>query len=113
MTDLPFVHPTVVHMLQDAAAKNPDGEALVCGMERLSYVQYLGAVAAFAKELKAEGMAGRRIALLIGILDAQNLRHRERDCAHALSSLWQRRWASERRHCAGSRRGRGGNLKVA
>ena len=65
MSALPFVHASVVHMLQDAADHNPGGEAVVCGGDRLSYAQYFGAVAAFARELVAGGMAGHRVALLM------------------------------------------------
>lgn len=65
MSALPPVHATVVHLLHDAATKNPDGEALVCGTERLTYSQYLGAVSSFARELVANGMAGERVALLM------------------------------------------------
>ncbi len=60
---LPFVHPTVIHMLADAALRNPTGEALVCGEERLSYAAYRDAVGAFAREL--DGLAGQRVALLL------------------------------------------------
>ena len=61
---LPPVFPTVVHMLVDAAARNPAGEALVCGEERLDYAGYLRAVAGLASELAA--FQGQRIALLLG-----------------------------------------------
>ena len=37
---MPKTWPTVVHMLADAAARNPNGEALVCGDVRLSYADY-------------------------------------------------------------------------
>lgn len=66
MTALPPVHATVVHMLAAAADRWPDREALVCGAERLSYREYLGAVAGFATELRGLGAAGERVALLIG-----------------------------------------------
>ena len=61
---LPPVFPTVVHMLVDAAARNPTGEALVCGDERLDYAGYLAAVAGLASEL--EVYRGQRIVLLLG-----------------------------------------------
>jgi len=50
-------------MLSAAAARNPDGEALVCGEERLTYAQYQGAVGAFAAELG--DLAGRGVAVLL------------------------------------------------
>jgi long-chain acyl-CoA synthetase len=62
---MPFVHETVVHMLRDAAIRNPDGIALVCGEERLSYVAYAACVAGLADELVARGAAGGRVALLM------------------------------------------------
>jgi long-chain acyl-CoA synthetase len=61
---LPLVFPTVVHMLVDAAVRNPSGEALVCGDERLDYAGYLAAVAGLAAEL--EVYRGQRIVLLLG-----------------------------------------------
>ncbi|MFT8244753.1 AMP-binding protein [Roseomonas sp. BN140053] len=63
---LPPVHPTVVHMLAEAARRHPGGEALVCGEERLNYAEYLGAVGGFARELQGRGVAGGRVALLLG-----------------------------------------------
>jgi long-chain acyl-CoA synthetase len=60
---LPPVFPTVVHMLVDAASRNPGGEALVCGDERLDYAGYLAAVAGLASEL--EVYRGQRIVLLL------------------------------------------------
>lgn len=61
---MPPVHPTVVHMLADAARCHPRGEALVCGEERLSYAEYRDAVGAFAAEFA--GLSGQRVALLLG-----------------------------------------------
>ena len=66
MTDMPRVHPTVVHMLADTAARAPDREALVCDGERLTYAQYLGSVAKFAHELIDRGARGERVALMLG-----------------------------------------------
>ena len=60
---LPTVFPTVVHMLVDAAARHPTGEALVCGEERLDYAAYLRAVAGLASDLAA--YRGGRVALLL------------------------------------------------
>lgn len=53
-------------MLREAASRWPAREALVCGDERLSYRDYLGAVATFAHELQALGAAGERVALVLG-----------------------------------------------
>lgn len=65
-TELPRVFPTVVHMLDDAAARAPDATALVCGERRLSYAQYRRCVAGFAHELLAHGARGSRVALVLG-----------------------------------------------
>ena len=64
--DLPFVHPTVVHMLADAASRAPELPALVCGNERLTYSEYLRCVAGLARELVAAGVRGGRVAILMG-----------------------------------------------
>jgi len=63
---LPRVHPTVVHMLADAAARSGDATALVCGDRQLSYAQYLRCVAGFARELVALGARGERVSLICG-----------------------------------------------
>lgn len=65
MTDLRR-YPTVVHMLLDAAARVPGREALVCGDERLDYAGYLRCVCGFAAELRALGVAGERVAFVLG-----------------------------------------------
>ena len=62
---LPFVFPTVVHMLADAAANAPEQTALVCEDDRLSYAEYLRCVAGFAGELSALGVAGARVAIVL------------------------------------------------
>ena len=59
-------YPTVVHMLRETAARWPAREALVCGSERLSYAEYLAAVAGFANELVTLGARGDRVALVLG-----------------------------------------------
>ena len=59
------VHPTVVHMLRDTAARWPEREAVVCDEVRLTYDQYLRAVAAFAVELRDLGACGGRVALVM------------------------------------------------
>ncbi len=63
---LPRVHPTVVHMLADAAARAPEAIALACGDRRLGYAAYLRCVAGFARELVALGARGERVALVCG-----------------------------------------------
>ena len=76
---LPHVQPTVVQMLAAAAAATPQGEALVFGERRLDYAGYLACVAAFARELRAMGAEGGRVATLMGnSIDA---------CIAALASL--------------------------
>ena len=57
-------HPTVLHMLAAAAAARPQAEALVCGERRLSYGDYLRAVAGFAGELGDR--SGQRVATRLG-----------------------------------------------
>lgn len=66
MDSLPRVHPTVVHMLVEAAGRASDREALVCGDERLTYSEYLRCVAGFAHELVALGASGGRVAIVLG-----------------------------------------------
>lgn len=63
---LPYVHPTVVHMLADAVKNSPDAEALVCGQERLTYVEYARCVGGLATELIDLGATGRRVAIICG-----------------------------------------------
>ena len=54
-------------LLAEAAARHPDGEALVCGPERLNYRVFEDAVARCAAGLAAAGIvAGERVALLLG-----------------------------------------------
>jgi long-chain acyl-CoA synthetase len=61
---LPKVHPTVVHMLAEAAERAGGREALVYGERRLTYAQYLRCVAGFAHELVRAGARGERVALI-------------------------------------------------
>jgi long-chain acyl-CoA synthetase len=63
---LPLVHPTVVHMLADAAARVPDHFALICDDVALTYAEYLRCVAALARELIAAGAGGERVAIVMG-----------------------------------------------
>ncbi len=62
MTELP----TVVHMLAAAAREHPTREALISESERLTYDEFQSAVAAFAAELTQLGVAGERVALVLG-----------------------------------------------
>ena len=55
------------HLLAEAAARNPNGEAIVCGRERLSYRELLTAVEQCAAGLQAAGIGkGDRVAMLLG-----------------------------------------------
>jgi long-chain acyl-CoA synthetase len=63
---LPRVWPSVVHLLADAAAVDPEHEAVMLGEQRLSYGDLAGCVSAFAQELLARKIgAGSRVALLM------------------------------------------------
>ena len=64
--ELPRSWPTVVDMLEAAAAQAGQAEALVCGSQRLDYATYLACVAGFAHELEALGVCGERVATLLG-----------------------------------------------
>ncbi len=66
LSGLPRVHPTVVHMLSDAATQSPDAVALVCGERSLTYAEYLRCVGGFASELVSLGARGSRVALVCG-----------------------------------------------
>ena len=66
MTLEPGARTTVLRLLADAAARRPEAEAVVCGAVRLTYRDYLRAVAGFARTLRGLGSAGRRVALLYG-----------------------------------------------
>jgi long-chain acyl-CoA synthetase len=66
MSNLPNVHPTVVHMLAMAAEQVPGREALICQEERLNYAQYLRCVAWFADELVALGARDKRVGIVLG-----------------------------------------------
>ena len=59
--------PSVFAMLLAAVEGNPDGEALVCGAERITYAQLLEKSTRLATGLAARGIrAGDRVALLLG-----------------------------------------------
>jgi acyl-CoA synthetase (AMP-forming)/AMP-acid ligase II len=54
-------------LLADALARNPDGEAIVCGAERLTYREFDAVVARAAAGLAARGIArGDRVGMLLG-----------------------------------------------
>ena len=54
-------------LLGAAAARNPGGEAIVCGEERLTYAQFLATVEQCAAGLAAAGIGrGDRVAMLLG-----------------------------------------------
>jgi long-chain acyl-CoA synthetase len=57
---------TVLALLQHAAARAPDAEAVVCGPVRLTYRDYLGAITGLATDLRQHGAADNRVALLCG-----------------------------------------------
>ncbi|HET9975910.1 MAG TPA: class I adenylate-forming enzyme family protein [Burkholderiaceae bacterium] len=60
--------PATLHqMLDEAVQRNPDGDALVCGAERLTYRQLWAQSARVAAGFAARGVkAGDRVALLLG-----------------------------------------------
>jgi acyl-CoA synthetase (AMP-forming)/AMP-acid ligase II len=59
--------PSVHALLAEAVASNPEGEAIVCGGERLSYRAFDAAVARCAAGLRARGIGrGDRVAMLLG-----------------------------------------------
>jgi acyl-CoA synthetase (AMP-forming)/AMP-acid ligase II len=58
---------SVWQMVAEAGAKNPDGEALVCGETRLSWSEVVRRSAQIAAGLKAKGLQrGDRVAVLLG-----------------------------------------------
>src|SRR5690242_5749227 len=58
---------TAFDLLSAAAARNPSGEALICGEERLTYAQFLATVEDCAAGLAAAGIGrGDRVAMLLG-----------------------------------------------
>lgn len=72
MQDLGPIFPSVVHMLQAAAAATPDRTALVCGEDRLSYRAYFAAVLALAAELRRQeiGPGDRVVTIMTNSVDA-------------------------------------------
>lgn len=57
----------MLEMLSQAVQRNPDGEALVCGEERLSYRELLGRSEQLAGGMARHGVVqGDRVALLLG-----------------------------------------------
>jgi long-chain acyl-CoA synthetase len=54
-------------MVSDAAARNPDGEALVCGITRMTWREVAQQSAQIAAGLRKTGLrSGDRVALLLG-----------------------------------------------
>ncbi|HJZ34529.1 MAG TPA: class I adenylate-forming enzyme family protein [Hyphomicrobiaceae bacterium] len=54
-------------LLTDAVARNPEGEAIVCGGDRLSYAEFRASVESCAAGLAAAGIGkGDRVAMLLG-----------------------------------------------
>jgi len=63
---MPHIWPTVVHMLADAVARSPDGIALVCEEESLTYRQYAACVSGLARQLATLGVGKEsRVALVM------------------------------------------------
>lgn len=60
------VYPTVVHLLADAAEQQPSREALCCGDRRITYAEYYRCVVGFSRELAKLGVAGERVAMVMG-----------------------------------------------
>jgi long-chain acyl-CoA synthetase len=60
------VYATVVHMLAEAARRDPRAEALAGGGRRLSYAEYASCAAGFARTLERLGARGERVATLFG-----------------------------------------------
>ena len=65
MSDLPRLYPSPVHMLAEAAARRPEGEAVVHGDERLTYREYLRCAAGLAWELGRLDAWGERVAVIM------------------------------------------------
>src|SRR5262249_21907870 len=58
---------SVWEMVESAAARHPDGEALVCGEKRMTWREVAVRAAAIAAGLQAKGLApGDRLAILLG-----------------------------------------------
>ena len=59
--------PSVVHMLEAAAAAVPDRTAIVCGEENLTYQQYVACIRELAHWLREQGVGpGDRVVTLLG-----------------------------------------------
>lgn len=66
MVSSPKIYDTVVHMLADAAERQPTAIALRDGTIELSYAGYLDSVSTLAKRLIDLGARGERVALMMG-----------------------------------------------
>lgn len=60
-----WVPHTTVDLIDRAAALWPDGTALVCGEERLTYIAYRERVRIIAAALAARGVSGGRVAIIL------------------------------------------------
>ena len=67
---MPHVYPTVLHMLAAAGETTPDRIALRCGVEQLTYREYISCVAGFARELEREVRGGRVALIMTNSIDA-------------------------------------------
>ncbi len=56
-------HPTLIHALRHAAVTVPERTAIIAGSRELSYARYARAAAGFARQLRAEGLEGQRVAI--------------------------------------------------
>ncbi len=70
MSEMPKVHPTVVHMLAAATEKFGDAPAIIQGDRRLTYNEYVRCVAGVAHKLQSfsggKSLRGERVALICG-----------------------------------------------
>lgn len=64
LSDLPFVHNTVVHMLADAGERAGAAVALATDNDQLDYCQLVRCAGEFAAELQSLGRSGDRVALI-------------------------------------------------
>jgi len=59
-------YPTIIHGLAETAARVPDRTAIIAGDRSITFAQYYRAVAGYAAMLVERGVAGGRVALLMG-----------------------------------------------
>jgi long-chain acyl-CoA synthetase len=58
--------PTIIHSFAETVARVPERTAIIAGARSISYAQYYRAVAGYAAMLATRGVAGGRVALLMG-----------------------------------------------